>query len=108
MNAIKYAVVEAGASLWRGRRSGALSIITISAALFVLGALMLVTWNLEQLLGQWSAAAELSVYLDDDASAEERASIEQRLAASELVSDREYVSKADALFHHSPFSFRLQ
>ena len=97
MNAIKYAVVEAGASLWRGRRSGALSIITISAALFVLGALMLVTWNLEQLLDQWSAAAELSVYLEDDASAEERASIEQRLAASELVSDREYVSKADAL-----------
>ncbi len=97
MNAIKYAVVEAGASLWRGRRSGALSIITISAALFVLGALMLVTWNLEQLLGQWSAAAELSVYLNDDASAEERASIEQRLAGSELVVDREYVSKADAL-----------
>ena len=97
MNAIKYALVEAAASLWRGRRSGALSIITISAALFVLGALLLVTWNLEQMLGQWSAAAEMSVYLDDDASAEARAGIEQLLARSELVADREYVSKADAL-----------
>ena len=97
MYAIKYAVSEAVASLWRGRRSGALSVITISAALFVLGALLLVTWNVEQLLDQWSAAAEMSIYLDDKASTEMRAEIEEVLAQSQLVADREYVSKADAL-----------
>ena len=97
MYAIKYAVSEAVASLWRGRRSGALSVITISAALFVLGTLLLVTWNVEQLLDQWSAAAEMSIYLDDGASTEMRAEIEKALAQSQLVADREYVSKADAL-----------
>ena len=97
MYAIRYALAEAVASLWRGRRSGALSIVTISAALFVLGALLLVTWNVEQLLGQWSAAAEMSVYLEDEVSTETRAEIEQLLARSQLVADREYVSKADAV-----------
>ena len=97
MYAIKYAVSEAAASLWRGRRSGALSVVTISAALFVLGALLLVTWNVEQLLAQWSAASEMSVYLDDEASTETRAEIEQLLARSQLVADREFVSKADAV-----------
>ena len=97
MNAIKYVVVEAAASLWRGRRSGALSIVTISAALFVLGALLLVTWNVEQSLSHWSAAAEMSVYVNDGASAEARAGIEHLLAESDLVADREYVSKDDAL-----------
>lgn len=97
MNAIKYAFKEAAASLWRARRSGALSIVTIAAALFVLGALLLVTWNVEQLLANWSAAAEVSVYLREDVSSESRAAVDRLLAESDLVAEREYVSKADAL-----------
>ena len=34
---------------------------TIAAALVVLGALLLVSWNVERLLAQWAAAAAMSV-----------------------------------------------
>ena len=50
MRALKYSIEEAVASLWRGRRSGVLSVVTIGAALFVLGVLLVVTWNIQGVL----------------------------------------------------------
>ena len=47
MQALRYAFDEAMRSLWRGRQSGVLSTATIALALFVLGAFLLVTSNLE-------------------------------------------------------------
>ena len=66
MRLLRYAFDEAVASLWRGRRSSLLSTATIAIALFVLGAFLVVTSNLERLADEWSGAAELSVYLADD------------------------------------------
>ena len=84
-------------SLWRGRRSSSLSVATIAAALVVLGALLLVSWNVERLLVQWAAAAEMSVFLQDDVTPKARAAIEQTLVESDLVGGHEFVSKAQAL-----------
>ena len=97
MRALRYAIEEAAASLWRGRQSGALSTGTIALALFVLGGFLLVTANLEQLGAQWSNAAEMSVYLKDDVMPAQRTAIEQVIASRQAVATREYVSKADAL-----------
>ena len=41
MRALEYAWSEAVASLWRGRRSGVLSVATIALALFVLGGFLI-------------------------------------------------------------------
>jgi cell division transport system permease protein len=95
--ALRYAFDEAVRSLWRGRQSGLLSTATIALALFVLGAFLLVTANLERLGNEWSRAAEMSVYLQDDISQEDRSKIERLLASSDLVAGKEFVSKADAL-----------
>ncbi|HEY7170683.1 MAG TPA: ABC transporter permease [Vicinamibacterales bacterium] len=97
MRAITYAFDEAVASLWRGRQSGILSTGTIAIALFVLGAFLLITSNLQRLGDEWSRAAELSVYLKDDASAADRARVERLLAPGEVVASFEFVSQADAL-----------
>lgn len=97
MRALTYAFNEALASLWRGRQSGLLSTATIALALFVLGGFLLVTSNLEQLGAEWSRAAELSVYLTDEVTDEERRAIEGVLAVGDLVSGRESLSKNDAL-----------
>jgi cell division transport system permease protein len=98
MRALRYAFDEAIQSLWRGRQSGLLSTATIALALFVLGAFLLVTANLERLAGEWGSAAELSVYLKDDATPVERRAIENVLvAAADIVAGHEYVSKSDAL-----------
>ena len=97
MRVLRYSFEEAVASLWRGRRSSVLSVATIAAALVVLGALLLVSWNVERLLAQWAAAAEMSVYVRDDVTPEAQTAVEQMLRESELVGDYEFVSKAEAL-----------
>jgi len=97
MRALRYAFAEAMTSLWRGRQSALLSTATIALALFVLGGFLLVTANLERLGAEWGRAAELSVYLKDDISPEDRRAIEELLAPGDTVASHEYVSKADAL-----------
>jgi cell division transport system permease protein len=96
MRALRYAFDEAVASLWRGRQSGALSMATIALALFVLGAFLIVTSNLERLGGEWSSSADMSVYLADGVTASDRAAIEGALVG-DIVAGAVYVSKADAL-----------
>lgn len=97
MRALDYAIREGWASLWRSRGSGAFAILAITLAMIVLGALLLVTWNVERLLTLWSSAAEFSVYLRDDASSEQRGAIETLIDQSGAIEGRQYVSKAEAL-----------
>jgi cell division transport system permease protein len=97
MRALRYALDEALASLWRGRRSGALSTATIALALFVLGAFLILVANLQQLGAEWSSAAEISVYLRDDVTAAERQAIAGALGPGAGVAGLEFVSKGQAL-----------
>jgi cell division transport system permease protein len=97
MRALEYALSEAWASLWRGRRAGLLSAATIALALFVLGGAMILTLNLERLVVEWSSAAGMSVYLKDGVTDTDRAEIERALAPGAVVAQHQFVSKADAL-----------
>jgi cell division transport system permease protein len=97
MRSVEYAFRQGGASLWRSRGSSAFAVLAIALALIVLGALLIVTWNAEQLLARWSSAAEFSVYLRDDATSEQRSGIETAIDQSGLSEGREFVSKAEAL-----------
>jgi cell division transport system permease protein len=96
MQALRYGFEEALASLWRGRQSGLLSTATIGVALFVLGAFLMVTANLERMAAEWSRAAEVSVYLDDAASPADQGDVERLLAPGDVVASFEFVSKEDA------------
>jgi cell division transport system permease protein len=97
MRALRYAFDEAVSSLWRSRTAGALSTATIAVALFVLGAFLVLTSNLEHLGSEWSRAAEMSVYLDDDATPETRSAVERFLIPGQVVAGFRFVSKAEAL-----------
>ncbi len=97
MRSIEYAFRQGGASLWRSRGSSAFAVLAIALALIVLGALLIVSWNAEQLLARWSSAAEFSVYLRDDATSDQRGAVETAIDQSGLANGREYVSKAEAL-----------
>jgi cell division transport system permease protein len=96
-HALNYAFEEALTSLWRGRRSGLLSMSTIGLALFVLGGFLLATTNLQRLGDEWSRSAEMSVYLSDDATVSQRTAIEGLLVPGPIIAGAEYVSKAQAL-----------
>jgi cell division transport system permease protein len=97
MRAIDYALRQAWASLWRSRASSAFAVVAIALAMTVLGSILLLTFNAEQLLSQWTSAAELSVYLRDDATSEHRGTIEAMVDESGVADAREYVSKPQAL-----------
>ena len=96
MASLSYFFGEATASLTRDRGSKLLAILTIALAFFVLGVFLLVTSSLDRLTATWSASAEMSVYLRDDASDDQRAAIESALAVGNLIERREFVSKAEA------------
>lgn len=96
LHAIKYFVVEAAASLWRGRRAAIMAVLTIAAGLFVLGFFLIVNTNLQRLTSRWNEAAEFAVYLRDDATAEQVKGVQETIAASGLASAQQHVTKAQA------------
>src|SRR5438552_7940124 len=97
MRAIDYALREAWASLWRTGRSTTFAVLAITLAAVVLGSLLLVTWNVDRLLAQWTTASEFSVFLRDDATSQQRGAIETAIDQSGLTDGGEYDSKAHAL-----------
>jgi cell division transport system permease protein len=97
MRALDYSLRQAWVSLSRSRVASGLAVVAIALAIIVLGALLLVTWNVQRLVDDWSATAEFSIYLQDGATSEQRGAIEALLDASGATSSREFVSKAQAL-----------
>src|SRR5262245_1020634 len=97
MRAIEYSFREGASSLWRSRGSSSFAVLAIALALVVLGSLLIVTWNAEQLLAQWASAAECSVFLRDDTTSEQRGGIEAFIDQGGAALGHEYVSKSEAL-----------
>ena len=97
MHALRYFFTEAAASLWRSRGGALLAVMTIAAGLFVLGFFLLVNENLQPLVSRWTESAELSIYLVDGAPREQVKAVEEMVDQSGLVSERQHVSKDEAL-----------
>jgi cell division transport system permease protein len=97
MRALDYAFRHGWTSLWRQRGSSAFAVLAIALAMIVLGSLLLVTWNIQQLLSQWTSSAEFSIYFRDDATSEQRGVLESVLDQSGATAGHEYVSKGQAL-----------
>jgi cell division transport system permease protein len=97
VRALSYFFEEAGRSLWRRRGPSILAAGTSTVSLLVLGLFLLAGSNASRIIERWSAAAELSIYLTDTATTENRTAIERGLAASGLVGAHAYVSPAEAL-----------
>ena len=96
LHALKYFVVEAAASLWRGRRAAILAVLTIGAGLFVLGFFLVVNTNLQRLTARWGEAAEFAVYLRDDITPDQLRAVQTMVQESGLVAAQQHVSKDQA------------
>ena len=97
LRALKYFIVEASASLWRGWQSAVLAVLTIAAGLFVLGFFLIVNTNLQALVDRWSEAAEISVYLAEGATQAQLETVDELVEQSGLAASRQYVSKTEAV-----------
>jgi cell division transport system permease protein len=96
MHALRYFIVEASASLWRGRKGAILSVLTIAGGLFVLGFFLALNTNLQRVVGRWTESAELSVYLKDGVTPAQLKVVDELVSQSGLAARREYVSKEQA------------
>lgn len=96
MRALQYFILEAVASLWRGRRAATLAVLTIGAGLFVLGFFLIVNTNLQRLTARWGEAAEFAVYLRDDVRADQLQAIGDLIAGSGLAASQHQISKEQA------------
>jgi cell division transport system permease protein len=96
VRAFQYFFSEAIESLWRSRHAAALSVITIATGLFVLGFFLMINTNLQRVIGRWSDAAELTVYLRDDILPEQTANVSEMLNKSGLASSVQFYSKDEA------------
>jgi cell division transport system permease protein len=97
MRAVRYAFQEAVVSLRRSGRSAIMSATTIAIAFLTLGLFLLAAANLQHVVDRWSAAAEMSIYLRDDATEAARERLRAELAAHQAVEAVEYVDREQAL-----------
>lgn len=97
MTVIGYAFSEALISLRRSGRSALVSIGTIAIAFATLGGFLLLSVNVQHVLDQWLQAAEMSVYLQEGATDQQRAEVETFLRSHPAVAEVEYVSRDRAL-----------
>ena len=90
--ALRYFASEAAIGLVRSWRVSLLAALTIGVSLFLAGAFLLTSRNLERAIDQWRKEARFVVYLDDQAGAPERAEVERRLRRSEWVEEVAFVT----------------
>jgi cell division transport system permease protein len=96
VRALGYFFSEAVESLWRTRRAALLSVLTIAGGLFVLGFFLALNANLQRIVQRWTAAAELSVYVKDDATKEQLKAVDDLIAKGGMAAHYEFVSKDQA------------
>lgn len=96
LRALQYFILEAAASLWRGRRAAVLAVLTIGAGLFVLGFFLVLNTNLQRLTARWGETAEFAIYLRDDVTADQLKAVQTLVRDSGLVASAQYVTKEQA------------
>ncbi len=97
MRALRYFFDEAQASLMRGLKTAIIATATIAIAFVVLGGFLILTANMERVFTRWQDAAEFSVYLADNATADQQNATQKALRGSPAVGDVEIITKDEAL-----------
>jgi cell division transport system permease protein len=97
MRPLSYALQEALVSLRRSGRSAAMSVGTIAVAFLTLGGFLLISTNLRSVVEEWASAAEMSVYLRNDADDAIRQALVDELSKHPAVAATEFVSREQAL-----------
>src|SRR5688572_23698153 len=97
LRALAYFFEEALTSLWRSRLINALSIGTIGVSLFVLGAFLALAANLSGVVDRWAQKVQVTFFLSDHATADQRQRLLDQLAADPGVQAAAFVGREEAL-----------
>src|SRR5690606_34223322 len=96
MGLVGYAWREGTTSLWRGRRAAAIAMAAITAVVLVAGVFLVLSHNTRRIVSTWSASAEMSIYLADDAEPRDVQTLQDWLQQSGMAQAVEYVSRDEA------------
>jgi cell division transport system permease protein len=94
---IRYSLGEAFLSLLRGWRSSLLAIAIIAAAVFIAGAVVMVSINVQRILERLSATAEITIYLKPGDGQRERDVVTAVLSRQPAVTSSSFVGADAAL-----------
>ncbi|GAA3912454.1 permease-like cell division protein FtsX [Actinoplanes auranticolor] len=92
----KYVLNEVLVGLWRNVTMTIAMIITMSVSLTMLGASVLMYMQVDQMKNYYYGEIEVSIFLREDVTAAQRASIEQVLSTNPLVAEKTYESREQA------------
>jgi cell division transport system permease protein len=84
-------------NVFRNRVMSLASISAITAALFVLGLVLAVVMNLNNIVSGLESKVEITVFLKQDTQYNDIQAMEQQIKAWNGISEYEYISKAEAL-----------
>ena len=96
-----FAISEGFRSLWQYRFVAALSIFTISAALFVLGFFVMISLNLHNVLLNIQEKIAVEIFLEDNTNKSQVTDLIDEIAKIDGVKSVTFVTKADALTRFS-------
>lgn len=94
---VKYVLNEVLVGLWRNVTMTIAMIITMSVSLFMLGASVLLYMQVDQMKDYYYGNIQVSVFLNDDITEGQKQAIDQAISGSNLVVDKQYESKEEAL-----------
>lgn len=94
--ALLYFLREAALNMVRGWRVSLLAVLTIAVSLFVGGAFLLVSGNMERVVESWRAEARIVVYLKNSASADDVEAVRGEASRGPAVTDLRIIDAAQA------------
>ncbi|MEV4281638.1 permease-like cell division protein FtsX [Actinoplanes xinjiangensis] len=94
---VKYVLNEVLVGLWRNVTMTIAMIITMSVSLSMLGASVLLYMQVDQMKDYYYGNIQVSIFLTEDITDGQKANIDQAITGSDLVKDKTYETKEDAL-----------
>jgi cell division transport system permease protein len=92
-----YSVHTALKNLWLERWINFLTVISISVGLLILSSFITITLNVDSVMKRWSTGFGMVVYLKENISREEKASLKRLLSDDSGILEVKYISNNEAL-----------
>src|SRR5664279_650810 len=97
MGKAKFFLQEAASSLRRNYFMTAAALLTVLLTMTVLGVVMVSAANIDAMLADLEQKVEITVYLEESATAEEIQAMQKEIIGWTEIKDSQFVSKEEAL-----------
>ena len=97
MERFRYILEDAVSGFRHGRWGTTASVGTITVSFVIVGIFLIITGNLGAMVAEWKDQFQVTVFLEDGITAEQRALVQKRIQSERAVKSVSYTSKEEAL-----------